>query len=159
MALAMSTTRFSPLTGTSFKPTARKSCKRCVVMKASDSSVKVSDNSYLKFAEKINGRCAMQGFIWGSVREATTGNSVMEQIIQKNPQGGFDIVPESALYLAGIVALITLGTTITTLNPDDKVSQDSMKYKPATFTDDTELINGRTAMIGFAILSMLHMSN
>ena len=159
MALTMSTIRCSPFLKTDFNTKTRKVKTRCVITQASRTPYQLADNSYLKFAEKINGRCAMQGFIWGSVREANTGNTVMEQVIQKNTEGGFDIVPESILYFAGIVALITFGTTITTLNPEDKVAENSMKYKPATFTDDAELINGRTAMVGFAILSMFHMMN
>lgn len=111
--------------------------------------------SYLQFAETINGRCAMQGFMWGSIREISTNKGVFDQLIDQRPYGGFDIVPDSVLYAISVIALVTLGTAITTLNPNE-LTEKSMKYKPEAFNENAELINGRAAMVGFLILSMIN---
>ena len=99
----------------------------------------------------------MQGLIWGSVNEVFTGKTVMDQVFQQTSDGHYDIVPEAVLFFIGIVALVTFGTTVTTLNPHDKLTEESMKYNISSFTADAELVNGRTAMIGFAILSAFKM--
>jgi len=80
---------------------------------------------YLRFAEKLNGRCAMQGTLW-SVGSAVCGS---------NHQ--FD-----ALYFTGVTALVALGTAIT-YDPDNELSY-------SVFTPEAELDNGRLAMLGMA---------
>lgn len=83
--------------------------------------------NYLRFAEKLNGRCAMQGVLW-SAAEAITGNHQFD-----------------ALYLVGVTGAVALGTAIT-YDPDEELSY-------SVFTPEAELLNGRGAMIGMAALA------
>ena len=107
---------------------------------------------YIKFAETVNGRCAMQGFIWGSVKEAMTHESIMQQVLMKNADGSMDINSTGVLEFSAVVALVTLGTVFTS------VLKDASAYTSETFTNDAEMLNARTAMIGFFLLSMIHMA-
>ena len=106
---------------------------------------------YIKFAETINGRCAMQGFIWGSVKEAMTHQSIMQQVLMKNADGTMDINSTGVLEFSAVVALVTLGTVFTS------VLKDASAYTSERFTNDAEMLNARTAMIGFVLLSVIHM--
>ena len=112
------------------------------------------DINYIKLAETINGRCAMQGFIWGAVKEAFTHKSIMEQLFTKT-DGTFDIDYTSAFQLSAVVALVTLGTFFTSVVDPEKASQ----YENNTFTNEAEMVNARIAMVGFFILSMIHMQS
>lgn len=105
---------------------------------------------YVKFAETVNGRCAMQGFIWGSVKEALSHESIMEQVIMKSSDGTMDINSTGVLEFSAVVALVTLGTVFTS------VVKDASEYSSETFTNEAEMVNARLAMIGFLFLSMLH---
>jgi hypothetical protein len=110
---------------------------------------RLNGNKYINFAEKVNGRCAMQGFIWGSVKAAVTGQTIMEQVMSKTVDGVV-MAPDSVLEFAAISGLVTVGSLIT-----DKV--DATEYKLSeNFTMDAEMVNGRLAMVGFFILSTLH---
>jgi hypothetical protein len=112
----------------------------------------VPEFDYIKFAETVNGRCAMQGFIWGSVKEAITHESIMQQVLTKTVDGGMDINSMGVLQFSAVVALVTLGTVFTSvLNPDK-----ATEYSNETFTNNAEMANARLAMIGFLILSMVH---
>jgi hypothetical protein len=84
---------------------------------------------YLRFAEKLNGRCAMQGTLW------SVGSVVRDWNGTGNHQ--FD-----ALYFTGVTALVALGTAIT-YDPDNELSY-------SVFTPEAELENGRLAMLGMA---------
>ena len=84
--------------------------------------------TYLKFAEKLNGRCAMQGVLW-SAAEAITGNHQFD-----------------ALYLVGVTGAVALGTAITFDDEND------LSY--SIFTPEAELNNGRLAMLGMAGLAI-----
>tara|TARA_Y100000389_G_scaffold107845_1_gene104888 strand:+ start:2978 stop:3319 length:342 start_codon:yes stop_codon:yes gene_type:complete len=88
---------------------------------------KVRKNSYLRFAEKLNGRCAMQGTLWavGSVARDWNGTG--------NHQ--FD-----ALYFSLVTGAVAVGTAITYDEESD------LSY--SVFTPEAELDNGRLAMIG-----------
>ena len=108
------------------------------------------DFDYVQFAETVNGRCAMQGFIWGSVKEAMTHESIMQQVFTKTADGQMDINSTGVLEFSAVVALVTLGTVFTS------VLKDASAYKSETFTNDAEMANARLAMVGFFILSMLH---
>ena len=114
--------------------------------------VEPSEFNYLKFAETVNGRCAMQGFIWGSVKEAMTHETIMQQLLTQTANGHIAINSTCVLEFVGIVALVTLGTVFTS------VVKDASAYSSETFTNDAEMINARTAMIGFVILSVIHMT-
>ena len=77
----------------------------------------------LRFAEKLNGRCAMQGTLW----------SVGSAICGSNHQ--FD-----ALYFVAVTGAVALGTAITYDEEND------LSY--SVFTPEAELQNGRLAMLG-----------
>ena len=123
--------------------------KRIVNVRAVNKERSVEAPKYLEFAETINGRCAMQGFIWGSVREALTGQTIFEQLVTKTSDGHINIMPAGVLDFTVIVALVSLGTAITSFN--QKNDEGSSNFEPA-FTEDAEIINGRLAMVGFALL-------
>lgn len=80
---------------------------------------------YLRFAEKLNGRCAMQGTLWGVGSIARDWNHQFD-----------------ALYFTGVTALVALGTAITYDEEKD------LSY--SVFTPEAELDNGRLAMLGMA---------
>ena len=105
---------------------------------------------YVKFAETVNGRCAMQGFIWGSVKEAMTHESIMQQVFTKTADGGMDINAAGVLEFSTVVGLVTLGTVFTS------VLKDASEYSSETFTNNAEMVNARLAMIGFFILCFVH---
>lgn len=112
--------------------------------------------SYPNFAEKLNGRCAMQGFMWGSAHRILEGKSVANQIVELNATNGhYEINDNNVLAFVSIVALITLGTAITEINNDNDLYKNSLKYQPEKFTSEAELLNGRLAMMGFLILTLL----
>ena len=109
----------------------------------------LSTNKYVRFVEKVNGRSAMQGFIWGSVKAGITGESIMNQIITKT-ETGMDMVPTGVLEFFAVTSLITVGSLIT--EKLDPVPEEGK------FTDDAEMLNGRLAMIGFIILCGVHLT-
>ena len=80
---------------------------------------------YLRFAELVNGRSAMQGVAWASVEAATHGVHT------------FDTV--DAVIATGLVAA---GTTFTFIGDED------IEWGP--FTTEAELKNGRGAMLAMA---------
>lgn len=88
---------------------------------------KPNGKNYLRFAEKLNGRCAMQGVLWAGT-EALTGNHQFD-----------------TLYLVGVTGAVALGTAIT-YDPDEELSY-------SVFTPERELLNGRAAMIGMGCLA------
>lgn len=108
--------------------------------------------SYLEFAERVNGRAAMQGFVWGAVNEAVTGNDVMEQLVTRSATGEYAAVQGDVLNAVLVVAAVALGTAITTFAPNEELEASS-KALSESFTPDAELLNGRLAMVGFVILA------
>ena len=82
---------------------------------------------YMRFAEKLNGRCAMQGTLWalGSAARDWTGTGNH---------------PFDALYFTAVTGAVALGTAIT-YDPDNELSY-------SVFTPEAELDNGRLAMLG-----------
>jgi len=110
---------------------------------------------FLEFAETVNGRAAMQGFVWGSVTEALTGKSIKDQLVSANPMGGFEIIPQDALAVTTIIALVVLGTAITSILPNEKLQVESGKLA-GPFTNEAEKLNGRAAMIGFVLLACMN---
>ena len=113
-----------------------------------------STQTFFELAETVNGRAAMQGFIWGSLNEAMTGNNIREQLVSANPVGGYNIIPEDVLAAVSVIGLVVLGTSITALLPNEKLQKSSQRLA-GPFTNDVEMLNGRVAMIGFLILSLM----
>tara|TARA_B100001094_G_C18090921_1_gene750372 strand:+ start:377 stop:847 length:471 start_codon:yes stop_codon:yes gene_type:complete len=112
---------------------------------------------FLNFIETINGRCAMQGFIWGMKNGIETNKNILEQVMIKNSEGNYyngeNI--EHILEAVIIIGLIAFGTTVSTLNYDTPIVTISMKNSPNHFTKTNERLNGRLAMIGFLILCVI----
>lgn len=108
--------------------------------------------SYLEFAERVNGRAAMQGFVWGAVNEAVTGKDVMEQLVTRSATGEYAAVEGDVLNAILVVAAVALGTAITTFAPNEELEASSRDLSES-FTPDAELLNGRLAMVGFVILA------
>jgi hypothetical protein len=102
-------------------------CGRPHAIMSSSSQKKVRKNSYLRFAEKLNGRCAMQGTLWaaGSVARDWNGTG--------NHQ--FD-----TLYFTLVTGAVAVGTAIT--------FDEEKNLSYSVFTPEAELDNGRLAMIG-----------
>ena len=89
-------------------------------------------NDFLAVAERVNGRAAMIGFTSAVVDEIMTGNPISAQF-QEN----------IGLSIA-VASLVFLGTAA---NPEDE------GYVQGPWKPETELVNGRLAMIG--ILSLI----
>ena len=89
-------------------------------------------NDFLAVAERVNGRAAMIGFTSALVDEVMTGNPISAQF---HDNIGLSIA---------VASLVFLGTAA---NPEDE------GYVQGPWKPETELVNGRLAMIG--ILSLL----
>ena len=89
-------------------------------------------NDFLAVAERVNGRAAMIGFTSAVVDEIMTGNPISTQF---HDNIGLSIA---------VASLVFLGTAA---NPEDE------GYVQGPWKPETELVNGRLAMIG--ILSLL----
>tara|TARA_Y100000356_G_scaffold116501_1_gene106073 strand:- start:391 stop:819 length:429 start_codon:yes stop_codon:yes gene_type:complete len=89
-------------------------------------------NDYLSVAERVNGRAAMIGFTSAVIDEMMTGHSISTQF------------QENIGLSVAVAALAFLGTAS---NPKDE------GYVQGFWKPETELINGRLAMIG--IISLL----
>ena len=105
-------------------------CGRPHTVMSSNAQKKVRKNSYLRFAEKLNGRCAMQGTLW------SVGSVVSDWKGTGNHQ--FD-----ALYFAAVTGAVAVGTAIT-FDTDKEASY-------SVFTPEAELDNGRLAMLGMGV--------
>lgn len=147
---------FKPLTRTR-KLHGKKPLKRISIrsMQTKNQITETTTPSYFEFAEKVNGRAAQQGFIWGAVNEAYTGNDVKEQLFNIAQSGNIDINYDDVFNAIIVIGLITLGTAITTIVPNDDLENKSRNLAPI-FTDEAELINGRIAMLGFVALAILY---
>lgn len=98
---------------------------------------------FMRFAEKVNGRCAMQGVVWGGVNYASTHTSIAQQM--SDPK---DILP--AVAVAGA---ITLGTAFTS----GVVEMGVKDADDTIWTDDAEVLNSRVAMVAFPLLAIATM--
>ena len=88
-------------------------------------------NDYLSVAERVNGRAAMIGFTSAVIDEVMTGNSISTQF---HDNIGLSIA---------VTSLAFLGTAV---NPKDE------GYVQGFWKPETELLNGRLAMVGIASL-------
>lgn len=99
--------------------------------------------NFMSFAgagpEVINGRAAMLGIVTAYLVEASTGESVIQQIARH---------PAASLEFLVVVALVTLGSMV----PVYKNLEGSKVAAGSPFQPKSEEINGRAAMIGFAAL-------
>ncbi len=89
-------------------------------------------NDFLSMAERINGRAAMIGFTSAVIDEVMTGNSISTQF---HDNVGLSVA---------VAALAFLGTAA---NPKDE------GYVQGFWKPETELLNGRLAMVG--VISLL----
>ena len=87
-----------------------------------------------RFAEVLNGRAAMQGFLWGSMNWAMTGDNIIQQVED----------PVYAMAATGVVITLALASVFT--------AEDFTIDKIGAFTPEAELKNGRLAMLGFTTL-------
>ena len=87
-----------------------------------------------RFAEVLNGRAAMQGFLWGSLNWMMTGENVIQQIED----------PVYAIAATGVVTTLALASLFT--------AEHFTTDKIGAFTPEAELKNGRLAMLGFTTL-------
>ena len=87
-----------------------------------------------RFAEVLNGRAAMQGFLWGSMNWVMTGDNIIQQVED----------PVYAMAATGVVTTLALASVFT--------AEDFTIEKIGAFTPDAELKNGRLAMLGFIAL-------
>lgn len=88
-------------------------------------------NDFLSIAERVNGRAAMIGFTSAVIDEIMTGHSISTQF------------QENIGLSVAVASLAFLGTAA---NPKDE------GYVQGFWQPETELINGRLAMVGIASL-------
>ena len=88
-------------------------------------------NDYLSVAERVNGRAAMIGFTSAVIDEIMTGNSISTQF---HDNIGLSVAVASLAFLG------------TAANPKDE------GYVQGFWKPETELVNGRLAMVGIASL-------
>ena len=108
------------------------------IQKKTTSSVKAPplkpverSNDFLSVAERVNGRAAMVGFTSAVIDEIMTGNSISTQF---HDNIGLSVAVASLAFLG------------TAANPKDE------GYIQGFWQPETELINGRLAMVGIASL-------
>ena len=116
-----------------------RSVKKTKTVKKTTSSVKAPPlkpierpNDFLSMAERINGRAAMIGFTSAVIDEVMTGNSISTQF---HDNVGLSVAVASLAFLG------------TAANPKDE------GYVQGFWKPDTELLNGRLAMVG--VISLL----
>ena len=115
-----------------------RSVKKTKTVKKTTSSVRAPPlkpierpNDFLSMAERINGRAAMIGFTSAVIDEVMTGNSISTQF---HDNVGLSVA---------VAALAFLGTAA---NPKDE------GYVQGFWKPETELLNGRLAMVGVVSL-------
>ena len=142
-----------PQTGVTTDPKDLNNDEVIDVIDISEDAISVSDMdvNFWKFAETVNGRVAMQGFVWGTLNEAITGHSIKEQLISNNPMGGLSIVPENLLAATTVIGLVMLGTAMTSILPNENMENVKSRFS-GPFDESAEVMNGRLAMLGFLAL-------
>tara|TARA_B100001996_G_C18597115_1_gene568297 strand:+ start:250 stop:699 length:450 start_codon:yes stop_codon:yes gene_type:complete len=132
----------------------RKSVKVCALSNTENNiqMLKQLNYEFLNLIETINSRCAMQGFVWGIGTRVMTHENFYQQIVIKNASDGYGVNIEHILLSVIIMALVSFGTTVSTLNYDSPIVNVALEMCPDGFTRDVEKINGRLAMIGFVLM-------
>ena len=115
-----------------------RSAKNTKTVKKTTSSVRAPPlkpverpNDFLSMAERINGRAAMIGFTSAVIDEVMTGNSISTQF---HDNVGLSVAVASLAFLG------------TAANSKDE------GYVQGFWKPETELVNGRLAMVGIASL-------
>lgn len=122
------------------KLTTKRRTRGPVKIRSSPEPVQVSEpepepyDPKTRFAEVLNGRAAMQGFLWGSLNWMMTGKNVIQQIED----------PMYAVAATGVVTTLALASLFT--------AENFTTEKIGAFTPEAELKNGRLAMLGFTTL-------
>jgi hypothetical protein len=114
-------TRTTPITRTSPEP-------------VQDIIIEYEEVPEYRFAEVLNGRAAMQGFLWGSMNWVMTGDNIIQQVED----------PVYAMAATSVVITLALASVFT--------AEDFTIEKIGVFTPEAELKNGRLAMLGFTTL-------
>eukprot|EP00898_Chlorokybus_atmophyticus_P007711 jgi/Chlat1/7941/Chrsp68S07373 len=91
--------------------------------------------------ERINGRAAMLGFVIAIATELATKKSVVAQLTDY-PLAKWGFLAVAAVTIIASLAPATTGVT----------DADAQDKSPAPFKPRREIINGRSAMIGFVAL-------
>lgn len=87
-----------------------------------------------RFAEVVNGRAAMQGFLWGSLDWMMSGENIIQQA-------------EDPMYTAAATGVVTTLAVASLVTLKDFGNEEYW-----SFTPEAELKNGRLAMLGFTTL-------
>ena len=93
-------------------------------------------NSYIRYAEKVNGRAAMQGMLWGAVNFAHSHTGIVDQLK----------MPMNDLAMVGVVGAVAVGTAFTH-DVDDVPTKFS-----GVFSDEVETLNAQVAMASFPLV-------
>ena len=108
-------------------------------------TLKSLENVYqkVKFSETVSGRCAMQCFLWGASKKLIDNKDFLSDS-QEN------------ITLIGIILLVLYGSIVTFKAKDTSTVRIAMGVCPDGFTERAEITNGRFAMIGVLVLSLLN---
>ena len=87
-----------------------------------------------RFVEVVNGRAAMQGFLWGSLDWMMSGENIIQQA-------------EDPMYTAAATGVVTTLAVASLVTLKDFGNEEYW-----SFTPEAELKNGRLAMLGFTTL-------
>ena len=107
--------------------------RKIVKKQAKVTNLPVTNLEYFKIAETINGRVAMLAWDFGVLKDWCTGQTLEQQF-------------DTSLPEVTLVSLILTFASFISLSDNDK--EDGIWKK------QTELINGRAAMIGITILTL-----
>lgn len=108
---------------------------------------------YFTIAEKINSRCAMNGFMWAVYNKFTSGNNkVFDQLFIENDYTNLAPNADHLLKFVVIIALITFGTIVSSLNENDIMVKVSKDISLPGFSERNEMLNGRIAMLAFLFI-------
>lgn len=108
--------------------------KKVTTKKVNRNNLPTTRQEYLSVAETINGRVAMIAWDFGVLKDWCTGQTIEQQFDSSLPE------------ITVISLLLTFASFITLKDPD---REDGPIWKK-----ESELINGRAAMVGISILTL-----